>query len=291
MDTKPGRRFQSASSADSSGASGSLAPWQERLLCRSFDQECGLLSELYARLLLCSSARARSFQQQLERTRAYCRTCSAEVNDDLAADLWSRIDQRIVAEERAALFLGERTPPEIKPLSSLFEHFRRSVPQLVVGTCSGAVVAVAVVALFGAPRFSEPRQPVPVVDALQLASASLGGGDPFGGTDVKGFASPLAAPVARLASSRGQVSQVQVDWMRANGPLTFIHNPQGSSAIIWVKRRSSNGSSSLLRERMVPAGEHATPSFVADANNTGVGEPGLARGPARSIAAELATIR
>jgi hypothetical protein len=32
---------------------------------------------------------------------------------------------------------------------------------------------------------------------------------------------------------------MEVDWMRANGPLALIQNPQGKSAIIWVRRKPS----------------------------------------------------
>jgi hypothetical protein len=37
----------------------------------------------------------------------------------------------------------------------------------------------------------------------------------------------------------GGRSTMEVDWMRANGPLKIIQSPSGKSGIIWVQRRTT----------------------------------------------------
>lgn len=191
-----------------------LTEREELLLSRYFDGECGFFARRSAEKLVSSNPFARDFLGSLDKAGNACRTAAEE--SAIGADLWSRIDARIDAEERAAFYLGERRS---KAESDSFLS-RLQSRQALWGGLSGAAVAAAALLFFVSPATKGPS-----VAALP--------GQPFQQAAVGGFA---ASPASLGNTSR---SAMEVDWMRANGSLKIIQDPSGKSATIWVRRRPS----------------------------------------------------
>jgi hypothetical protein len=254
-----------------------LPEWQARIIARFFDGESGPIESRVAQLLLKVSGDARAFAQELSVTSTFCRGCATERNDDLAThrggdgNLWDRIEQRIEAEERAALFLGPRSivheqPVREHPVGIRAERAQRGAvqsrsvwnrpfQQIFVGTASGAVTAALI--LFVASRLTTPPIPTtPTIDPRQLREAQL---YPLEGTEqlpLHGLISAGGEPRYRPAGT-----QLRVDWMRANGPLTLIQNPHGKSAIIWVQRRPIEQTQPRL-EAALPRATYVPPTVT-----------------------------
>lgn len=267
-----------------------LPEWQARLLARFFDGESGPLERRVAQLLLKISGDARAFAQELSVTSTFCRGCTTERNDDLAThllgegSLWHRIEQRIEAEERAALFLGPRNLEQEStvaprgdarhkaPVPGALPHatahgfgrrgpsaMHRPFQQIFLGTASGALTATII--LFVTARLSAP--PLPTIDPAQLREAQLYPLENSQQVALRGL-----LPSGPLERYRPTSAQLRVDWMRANGPLTLIQNPQGKSAIIWVQRRSAEATTPRL-EAALPRATYVPPTVTF----TGLDEP------------------
>lgn len=191
-----------------------LTEREELLLSRYFDGECGFFSRRSAEKLASSSPLARDFLGSLNKAAGTCRAAADE--SAVGADLWSRIDARIDAEEHAAFYLGERRSGADS--DSLLSRLRSR--QALWGGLSGGLVAATALLFVVSPATKEPSR-----TALP--------GQPFQQSAVGGFA---ASPASLGNPSR---SAMEVDWMRANGSLKIIQDPSGKSATIWVRRRPS----------------------------------------------------
>jgi hypothetical protein len=203
-----------------------LSERQELLLSQYFDGECGCVSRYRAQSLLRRSQEARAFLEQLSSISTECQeSCSGS---DCCADLWQKISARIDNEERAAFYLGSRRETSELPASRFFDRIRDR--QVILGGLSGA--ALAALALVFITRTGD----IPEIATVARTSVS-GSNIPSEVTQVA-----LGGSGARLAENRGMhryapTSTMEVDWMRANGPLALIQNPNGKSAIIWVRRK------------------------------------------------------
>lgn len=199
-----------------------LSEKEEILLSRYFDGECGLLSSFLAKRLLRDNASAQRFITSLERCS---RAVEAEASNVSlpAVDLWERIDNRIDQEQKAAFYLGERRVVERAP--SLLERLRTS--QAAVGGLSGAAIAAVALLFIYAPKditsFSVPGASSTSNSHGQFQQVGFG-------------ASPSSQRPAGFTQSANRA--LEVDWMRSNGSLSLIPDATGSSAIIWVRRRS-----------------------------------------------------
>jgi len=145
----------------------------------------------------------------------------------MKVDLWGKIETRIEQEERAALYLGQRRLKESKP--SLFE--RIDLRQALLGGASGAAIAAALlITLTTRPseivKFSAPHAG-PVSGSGIIHQAGVG------------VANSNTQHPNYLTQNRASRNPLQVDWMRANGSLRLIPDPNGSSSIIWIRRQPS----------------------------------------------------
>lgn len=202
-----------------------LTDRQQLLLSRYVDGECGLIRSLQVKRLLSTQPAARRYITQLEQTRS---TLSEHLSasQSLRVDLWDRIEARIDQEERAAFFLGTRrieTRGDSTPRDSIWGAF--SLPASWVGGLSGAALAGAVLVFLYKPAqivsFSAPQQIASQNAPQQVQPVGIGS---------QRYVQPRVARINRP-------SAFEVDWMRSHGSLNVIPDTNGSSAIIWVRRR------------------------------------------------------
>lgn len=225
-----------------------LTERQEALLSRYFDGECGLIRKLLAKRLLTHNILASDFLSVLEKQRSLHQ--KSKPLDSGSIDLWARIDARIEQETKAAFYLGNRQLEESP--RSLFDKLKPF--QTLLGGLSGAAVAaIALVVLYN------PRE-ILSFSAPQGALLSRPGVfQPVG----LGNSKPSMA--SQEFTRRGSPA-LEVDWMRSNGSLTVIPDPNGSSAILWIRRKRLPAASALrgaLHQPMpllTAAPGHGTPS-------------------------------
>jgi hypothetical protein len=189
---------------------------KEMLLLSAYaDEQCSFLSRLLAERLIKKNPDARLFISNLQQTSTLFQEHAPP--REIAVDLWSKIDQRITAEERAELYLGRRQASLTRESSPLFERlFARPA---LFGGLSGAAVAALVLVFVSRP--TKPGEILPVYTGGPVAAVNSSA---FHQTGFSGT-SP-------------QQSTMEVDWMRGNGSLQLIQNPESKSAIIWVRKRN-----------------------------------------------------
>lgn len=194
-----------------------LSERQEMLLSAYADGECSAFSRFMAKRLLQSNEQARLFLNQLH---ASSQTFKSFTNAHEPADLWGRISARIEAEQRAAQFLGGRATETAGASESFISRFLSR--HAVIGGFSGAAVAAMVLVLVTRP--TKPGEILPVFTDGPVAAQHA---SPFHQAAFGGQNSARA-----LAPQ----SKVEVDWMRARGPLQVIESPHDRSAVIWVRK-------------------------------------------------------
>lgn len=238
----------------SSMGSSPLSERNEFLLSQFHDGECSALSALAARVLLAVSKDAREFLAELREISSQC----SQHGDSLSAEsvsLWSRVEARINQEEQAAFYLGTRQITQ--PKDSTFQTW--GARHIILGGVSGAALASLVITVAyqparlvtfsapSAPQIAQPRMVQPV--AIQRSSS---GSNRY-----------------RIRSARPRTT-LEVDWMRANGSLKLIPDQNGSSAIIWVRRRALR-----TMARQLPSHVGPTPLSISTAtpvnNKKGIG--------------------
>jgi hypothetical protein len=239
-------------------ADGTLSEKQELLLSRFHDGECSCVSAFFARRLISRSPAAQSFVSDLQSLTSQCSTLVAQPTN---VDLWSRIETRIEQEQRAEFYAGALRPQATQDSlfqdslfqNSLFQNSllrnsllrRINLRHATFGGLSGAAIAAAVLVVVSRPQqivsFSAPAAG-PVANSQLIQQA---------GITNSGSQRPLyqTHPIKQHHS-------LEVDWMRANGSLKLIPDPNGSSAIIWVRPRSlpSTSRKSLPQIKPTPLG-------------------------------------
>jgi hypothetical protein len=212
-----------------------LTDKQQLLLSRYFDGECGFISRIAAKRLIASNRSALLFLNSLQRNGETLRSNVDDARSE-PVDLWSRIDARIEQEERASFYLGERRVQTTQ--TSLFGNAQPS--HLVFGGLSGAALAAA--ALFmvyqpaSLPNFSSPQ------------TVALNAPQAFQPVALGNSGRPLRPTALAPSGTRG----MEVDWMRSNGSLSLIPDPNGSSTIIWVRRKSLRTLDATNSSRLQP---------------------------------------
>jgi hypothetical protein len=207
-----------------------LSERQELLLSSYVDNECSFLSRLRAERLIKQNETAKLFVQNLKNTSQTYRSLFSDTA--ASTNLWDKISQRIDAEERAALYLGQRKPATVAQERPTLANFFSK--QALLGGLSGAAVAACVLMLVSRP--AKPGEIIPVYT-----------GGPVAAHNASAFhqASLGSAPQAAVAGS-----SMEVDWMRSNGSLKIIQNPSDNSAIFWVRKRS--GAPTLTTQGIKP---------------------------------------
>lgn len=201
-----------------------LSEREERLLSQYFDGEAGFVNSLRARRMITQRGDAREFVRVLSVIRD---GTLVKAEHQAPVGLWNRIEARIEQEQRSELFLGERRGRR-GLAEPLHDGGRRlfSLEHLMWGISGGVVTAGVMVLLSSQALFDTRRYPVPV--PIRLVSQS--------GPE-------------QLAR---QPRVVEVDWMRSDGRVRMMHDPERSSgSIIWVQKRKPVSSGSWGRNRLV----------------------------------------
>lgn len=194
-----------------------LSEQQELLLSSYVDNECSFLSRLRAERLIKRNDTAKLFVQNLKNTSQTYRSLFSDTA--ASTNLWDKISQRIDAEERAALYLGQRKPATVADERSALANFFSK--QALIGGLSGAAVAACVLMLVSRP--AKPGEIIPVYT-----------GGPVAAHNASAF---HQASLGSAPQAAGAGSSMEVDWMRSNGSLKIIQNPSDNSAIFWVRKR------------------------------------------------------
>jgi len=203
-----------------------LSERQQLLISRFSDGECSCVSNFLAKRLLAKNHSARELLSELEELRSSCGELFIS-RDEIKVDLWRKIETRIEQEERAALYLGQRRLKESKP--SLFE--RIDLRQALLGGASGAAIAAALL-------ITLTTRPSEIVK-FRAPHADLVSGSGIIHQAGVGAANSNTQHPNYLTQNRASRNPLQVDWMRANGSLRLIPDPNGSSSIIWIRRQPS----------------------------------------------------
>jgi hypothetical protein len=225
-----------------------LTEKQEILLCRLFDGDLGLINRHRANRLVKRCCAAQDFLRNLESISSAVSSSPEHSRSLPPCDLWDRISQRIVAEERASLFLGTRTQQTIgskeKNQHNWYSFFST---QALLGGVSGAATTALVLLVVS----SYKTAPSPT----DMLASTINGGNPshqftqaaLSNNGFENSRTSVGSPFSATSSSsrplllqdRGN-SVMEVDWMRGDGPLRVIQNPSEKSTIIWIKRQNQS---------------------------------------------------
>lgn len=197
-----------------------LTEKQEVLIEKYVDGECGILSKFKARRLLANNRSARQFLDSLLSLAEELRDFELKQNNP-KVDMWDQVSMRIEQEERAERFLGKRNESEKVSAkvswTSLGWGFSGS---LVTAGIVGVVIAFS-------GRSNPSSKGDDFTKRLERSLEVL---------DAQGDSRPSAQNVNLPVSSTLR-RPVEVDWMRSDGRVHMIQDPQERSAIIWVKRQ------------------------------------------------------
>ena len=246
-----------------------LSNSKQLLLSRFFDGECGPVASWRARRLIAKNLLAKQFIDNLE-------AIQIAINDNQAhrlesVDLWARIEQRIEEETKAEFYLGTRKA-FTKP--TIFENLLDTYGTWIGGV-SGA--AIAGLALFSLQSPSPTTASITLPSNLTRATTA----QPIAAR-TNGFQPSLRAP--RL--QRNKIDSFGVDWMRSEGALHFIPDPNGSSTIIWITRDADRPHSKQLDNNDF----RATIPLDQSVPTTPLGEAVVAQESPRTLAS-LPTVR
>jgi hypothetical protein len=249
---------------------GKLSDAQISLLCEWFDGEAGWLSKVRAQRLVSRNLTAASFVEQLRGISAQTR---ALVDEQFGAggkvDLWSKIAAQIEIEERAAVYTK-------RPMSATSTKSKgRGFAEWLKGSVSGArglgvgfgsgVMTAALVLLTVLPGNQDGSLPtttpsaqggnaVDVAVAPRLNVASGAESVSYSPFDIQGTDFDLSNEFARNGgavsrigrgrnavrevSAQRAVSPVEMDWVRSDGRLLVMRDPNESNPVIYVAPRS-----------------------------------------------------
>lgn len=219
-----------------------LTEGQQLLLSKFYDGECGYLESLRAKRLLARSPDAVEFCRQLDSVKDSCISkLSITTSDGSSVNLWDRVSARIEQETRAEMYLGKRRMTHDKR-GSLWERF--ASPYALAGGVSGAALAAIMLVVgyssSGVTTFVAPQ--TAATNEFQLVRPVAMG------ANTGRIPTTLRVPGS---------SSLEVDWVRSQGSLKLIPDPNGSSAIIWVRRKPGVGQEQRLRS---PTIRSVTPS-------------------------------
>lgn len=217
-----------------------LSEKQQLLLSKFHDGECGCIESLIAKRLLARSSDAVEFCQQLDSLKDCCLSnLSITTSQGESVNLWDRVHARIEQETKAEFYLGKRRIAQTR--ETLWE--RLVSPHALAGGLSGAALAAFLlvvgyrspgVTTFVAPQTASTNQ-------FQLVRP------------VAMSADTARAPATLRVPGGASRSSFEVDWVRSQGSLKLIPDPNGSSAIIWVRRKPGADQQQKLRPPTIRA--------------------------------------
>lgn len=216
-----------------------LSERQQVLLMALHDGECGLVANWRARRLLARSSDAADFLAGLARLAREVEASSAHV-PALESSLWEGIARRIEQEERAALYLGQRSDRRV-PVS----FSRRIAVPLGWSVAGGLVAACFTVFFLNSIPASAPYQQGGVSGQLVRRDGDSRQAEvPVRLVSQSSDLPRIIEPVGAALDSNGKFvrsgksSRVDVDWVHSDGSVRFFSDPGQRSTMIWVKKRS-----------------------------------------------------
>jgi hypothetical protein len=271
-----------------------LSEREEILLCRYFDEEAGWWARLSAKRLIARNVSAQDFYDSLTKIKGAV-SANVTVTKDEPSDFWEKISTRLDAEERAAFYLGERRNNTLENRASSWYNFISSQALWggLSGAATTALVLLFVAARpntdtslasvlgdtaqgntaqgntaqgnLGSPPQNGFRQvalnnPMSFIDSGGLQSNFINQARTMTLTDQATLRDQAALRDRSVRNARPVVfndrsSSMEVDWMRSNGPLKLIQNPNEQSTIIWIKRRGGSVAQSaptVNRQQVTP---------------------------------------
>lgn len=219
--------------SDTSG----LSTGKEKLLCAFHDRECGFFSSCYVKFLVKKSGEARAFLSSLRFQSSSIKKSPPESIPGCSdSELWKRIEARIHQEEYAARFQGSRISAEKRSLLRRFGFQNFTGNTMLWGGASGALVAATIMltVLSNAPKGDRAA-------ANQMASASPEKTETTSALNLQPVRFQETGKQRPIITERGfnAPSAIEVDWMRGNGPVRVVENPEERSALIWVTKRTT----------------------------------------------------
>ncbi len=221
-----------------------LSESEEKVLVRYLDGETGFVGSMRAKWLIATVPAAAELLETMRSIGEIARNERLGIleRDPQPVDLWSRVSSRIHEEERAALYLGGRPEQNEDKDEGLGAWFRPV--NLAWGFSGGALAAVvtSVVLLTG---IVEPQK-ISNSSGTALSSNALLQ-RVSSGTRVTARHIPRNSENVIEAQNRVPVplsesripTAVEVDWVKSNGRVRMMQEPNERSAVIWVKRRNS----------------------------------------------------
>ena len=219
----------------------------ERLLIKVGDGEGSFVERAIASLLTSSHPGSREFSREMKVLGEKVQFLNAEPSSSKSLDLWAKIERRINEEERAAVYLGRRDV-QVAAEEGRASWIRQVLsPALFGGMAVG--VATATIAFF-AFQPGTPDSPSFVSGSgVKIASNQIVAEQPavdlvsFSSKDRNRNRSRLDNRDAfrnqrqvRLLKRMDPRIPFEVDWMKSDGKVSFIQDPQEGSTVIWVKR-------------------------------------------------------
>lgn len=203
-----------------------LSEADEILLEKYFDNEASFLERFSARRLISRDAAAQRYLSSLESTQAAVKEAVPLEGNSL----WMRISARLHAEERSVVLLGKRN---FEKEGSLFGW--KPAGLLLRGGAAAALGMALIVSAM--PHARQGQQNSGITTAARSVTIQRG--------------VPLAVPAS-----------VGVDWMRSDGRLQVMHEPEERAPLIFVKRRFNrvgpvyrterNSQGVVMKERGLP---------------------------------------
>jgi hypothetical protein len=265
-----------------------LSTFKAKLVERVCDGEGTWLCPFVYRFLSLKDASMRLYKRQLQSV-SHCLNDFYEGKDkEQKCDLFDRIEQRILEEERSAIYLGMRRQSDEKNAPSSTPRLRDYFIPRFSWALSGASLAAGfllVVGNFGTGenspfdiskeigQMASNNELLPSVSKrLQEESSS------FSELNVATSSSALA-PLSRTVSSAGvpsrnsgvESSPYALDWVSSEGSVRIMPGLNGNAPVFWVKPRtevsrreksvkeqfSSSPSASFSRRGVLVFGEEA----------------------------------
>jgi hypothetical protein len=217
-----------------------LSESQQLLLMRFADGECGLWGRVQAKWLLRGRATARDFVESLRTTDQHISELLTKRDRESRAgelDLWAGIEQRILQEERSAIYTsrsdrksGQLTGKD-QPRSAGFSEWTRGLSWAGTGAAVAAVCTLLITGqgVFDGGSLAGKGAPQYVVPSLIASTATLTE------SSMATEALPVGAPQIMQSSIP---STFEVDWMRGNGRVKLYNDAEQRAPMIWVRKRT-----------------------------------------------------
>ena len=230
----------------SSGPESHLTEREEKLLMAFFDGQSSFVGRLRCRNLLSARPEAMRFLEDLRRMSAVVKE-EAE-NHPPCRDLWESISRRVNDEQRAELFIGERSKQVVR------RRLRwEPITWGAAGAALAASVAVLVIQLQALPKSAADNDFVLLPRNLTIEQQLA----------------PQVAPAGYQSEGRS-IARVprtmEVEYMRSRGRVKMIQHPEERGTILWVtpnRNRIAGGSAAVSSEPLRMLDDHVPTAMTA----------------------------